>query len=273
MKISVNTKIASILKHNPASLDAIISLNRKFEKLRNPILRKLMAGRTSLAQAARIGDVSVKDFFDTLAPLGFESDENETEAAEEKGTGIKPDFIKNISPERIHELDVRPLLSKDEDPLQLIMKTIRALPQDHVLKLINSFEPTPLIALLEKKGYVSYSEWADATTIYSFFYLSKGEKKDDLSPAFTTSSEEDFDRILNNFGNSKVTINVRHLEMPQPMLTILEELQKLPAEKALFVYHKRIPVYLIDELKEKNFDFRIKQISTGEVEMLIWKGK
>jgi uncharacterized protein (DUF2249 family) len=273
MKISVNTKIASILKHNPASLDAIISLNRKFEKLRNPILRKLMAGRTSLAQAARIGDVSVKDFFDTLAPLGFEANEKETETSQEKRADIKPHFIQNIPPGHIHELDVRPLLSKDEDPLQLIMKTIRALPQDHVLKLINSFEPTPLIALLEKKGYVSYSEWVDGTTIHTFFHLSKGEKSDDLSSPVTTSSEEDFDRVLKNFGNNKVTINVRHLEMPQPMLTILEELQKLPVEKALFVYHKRIPVYLIDELKEKRFDFRIKQISTGEVEMLIWKEK
>ena len=43
MIINANTKIAAILKQHPDALEAIISLNPKFEKLRNPLLRKLMA--------------------------------------------------------------------------------------------------------------------------------------------------------------------------------------------------------------------------------------
>jgi len=59
--------------------------------------------------------------------------------------------------------------------------------------------------------------------------------------------------------------------MPGPMMTILESLNDLPAGYALFVNHKRIPVFLLPELKERNFDYRIKTISEGEVNLLIFK--
>ena len=55
------------------------------------------------------------------------------------------------------------------------------------------------------------------------------------------------------------------------MLTILEELDKLPADKALYVYHKRIPVFLLPELADRKFGYRIKEIDDGEVRLLIFK--
>jgi hypothetical protein len=67
-----------------------------------------------------------------------------------------------------------------------------------------------------------------------------------------------------------ITVDVRHLEMPQPMLTILAELDQLPADKALFVYHKRIPVFLLPELSDRKLDYRIQEISEGEVHLLIF---
>ena len=59
--------------------------------------------------------------------------------------------------------------------------------------------------------------------------------------------------------------------MPMPMMTILETLETLPEQKALYVHHKRIPVFLLTELKERNFEYRIKEIQEGEVYLLIFK--
>jgi hypothetical protein len=59
--------------------------------------------------------------------------------------------------------------------------------------------------------------------------------------------------------------------MPLPMHSILESLEKLPIEKALFVYHKRIPVFLLPELEEQGFSYRIKEINDAEVHLLIYK--
>jgi len=58
-----------------------------------------------------------------------------------------------------------------------------------------------------------------------------------------------------------------------PMMNILEALEVLPNDKALYVHHKRIPVFLLTELKERNFDYRIKEVQDGEVYLLIFKNK
>jgi hypothetical protein len=55
------------------------------------------------------------------------------------------------------------------------------------------------------------------------------------------------------------------------MLTILDSLKDLPDSNTLFVYHKCIPVYLMPELAERKFDYRIKEIKDGDVHLLIFK--
>ena len=42
MQIAANTKISVLIKENPAAIDAIATINKHFEKLRNPVLRKIL---------------------------------------------------------------------------------------------------------------------------------------------------------------------------------------------------------------------------------------
>ena len=53
------------------------------------------------------------------------------------------------------------------------------------------------------------------------------------------------------------------------MVTILDELQHLQSGKALYVRHKKIPVYLLPELKERKFNYVFKQMES-EVIILIY---
>jgi len=103
MIINANTKIAVILKHNAAALDAIISISPKFEKLRNPVLRKLMAGRTSVSMASKIGGCNANDFFAKLRPLGFEIDTAVIASVEERKQ--VPAFLTSLSSAQIIVLD------------------------------------------------------------------------------------------------------------------------------------------------------------------------
>lgn len=77
--------------------------------------------------------------------------------------------------------------------------------------------------------------------------------------------------LLEKYKNKMVNIDVRQLEMPGPMMAILEKLEKLDSDKALYVHHKRIPVFLLSELKDRKFEYRIKEISDSEVFLLIFK--
>jgi hypothetical protein len=54
------------------------------------------------------------------------------------------------------------------------------------------------------------------------------------------------------------------------MMTILEELDHLPAGHALFVHHKRIPMFLLPELEDRKFQYRSWEIGEGNVKMLIF---
>ncbi|MBS1548683.1 MAG: DUF2249 domain-containing protein [Bacteroidetes bacterium] len=271
MLINEQTKIAALLKHHPDALETIITISPDFKKLRNPILRKLMAGRTSIAMASKIGGCQPEDFFKALAPLGFEVDVDRTIEPEEN-TDRKPlpDILKNISKEKIVVFDVRDMLASGSDPLKLIQQKIKELQKDEILQIINTFEPVPLIKLLEKQGFQSFVDVVSDNQIDTYFYSSGKEINTAFSNSDTNEESSDWGILLNKYKNNTVEIDVRHLEMPMPMMTILENLETLPVGKALFVHHKRIPVFLLTELKERNFDYRIKEIQEGEVYLLIF---
>lgn len=266
MIINANTKIAAILKENPAALESIISINSKFEKLRNPILRKLMAGRTSIGMAAKISGCQINDFFEKLSLLGFTIDEKEPAKREQKPH--LPAFFNSLKPDQIIELDVRPIIEADEDPLSLIVKTVKQIKQGQALKIINTFEPTPLLSLLKKQNFESYVDHVSDDLVETYFFRT-GSKEVEIGDNANDASDWDF--FIEKYKDNLEIINVQQLEMPGPMMAILGALETLPLHKALFVYHKRIPVFLLPELKEKNFDFRIKEISDGEVHLLIFK--
>ncbi|HOZ80507.1 MAG TPA: DUF2249 domain-containing protein [Ferruginibacter sp.] len=269
MTINANTKIASLLKHNADALEAIVSISPKFTKLRNPILRKVIAARTSIAMASKLGGCSADDFFRKLQPLGFEIDTATVVMEKENENKPAPAFMKNITAAEIIELDVRPVIKSGKDPLDIIVKKVKCLETGAVLKIINSFEPTPLMHLLGKQGFEFYAETISEELVNTYFY-----KKGDLTilpENNKTDYSKGWEEILNRFKGNLVTIDVRTLEMPVPMHTILDALNTLPNDKALFVYHKRIPVFLLPELEEQQFNYRIKEISDAEVHLLIYK--
>jgi uncharacterized protein (DUF2249 family) len=270
MIINSETKIAAILKQNPAALDAIVSITPKFEKLRNPLLRKLMAGRTSIGMASKISGCNLTDFFNKLEPLGFEIDNKTVKIIDEEKPGL-PSFFNSLKPGQITEFDARPIIDKGEDPLKSIIKNVKNIHPGEALKIINSFEPTPLISLLKNQGFEAYVDKIEDQLIETYFYRTSSGPIEINEKEIIAEDAEDWDAILQKFKDKLQTVDVRQLEMPLPMHTILEALENLPADTALFVYHKRIPVFLLPELAERKFDYRIKEISDGEVHLLIFK--
>jgi len=72
MKINSETKISVLIKDNPNTIEAIVSVNPHFSKLRNPLLRGILASRSSIGDAARIGKCDIKVLFKSLVEIGFE---------------------------------------------------------------------------------------------------------------------------------------------------------------------------------------------------------
>lgn len=266
--INANTKIATLIKQHPDALESIVGISPKFTRLRNPILRKVIAGRTSIAMASKLGGCTVDDFFKTLQPLGFEIDKTVDIVFNADEKKPVPAFMKNINTDKIIELDVRPVIDSGKDPLNIIVQEVKALPTGAVLKIVNSFEPTPLIHLLGRQGFGSFTEVISEDLVNTYFYKNTDSVMPEKEVAVNAA---DWDDVLKRFENKLETVDVRTLEMPLPMHTILGSLENLPKDKALFVYHKRIPVFLLPELETLHFSYRIKEISDAEVHLLIYK--
>lgn len=269
MHINEKTKIAALLKHHPDALETIVGLSPDFEKLRNPILRKLMAGRASIAMAAKIGGCRPEDFFEKLKPLGFIGDSSVKEICHHRKP--LPPFLQAIESNRLVVLDVRPVLAGGKDPLNLILQTVKALKPGQVLKIINTFEPTPLMGVLKKQGFLSYADHLEEKLVETWFYKQEAVHEPKPETASEAVTSGDWEQIIKYYEGHLQTVDVRAMEMPLPMTTILEALEQLPEGQALYVYHKRIPVFLLEELKNRVFDYRIREQGEGEVHLLIFK--
>lgn len=252
-RINANTKISSVIKANKDSIGAIASLSRPLEKLRNPLLRKLLASRVTIAEAAKMGGCSISDFAKALQPLGFIFD---PEIVEQPVENKPPEWLLSSY---IQYLDVRPILAEGKDPFKEIMQHFADIPEGEALCIINTFIPYPLITLLEKRGVQSYSA-ALPNEEFRTWFLKQGpvnmiQKYPSSFPQLPT------EKI--------VQIDVRHMEMPGPMRAILEALEALPADHALYVLHKKKPVYLLDELIGKSYQVHINEVAEGDVRLLI----
>jgi len=275
MSINERTKLSELLKHHPDALEAIVSLSPDFKKLRNPVLRALMAGRTTIAMASKMGGIGPSDFFRALEALGFESEAPQGSLSQEPVPKNipRPEALKSLAAERLVSFDVRSILADGKDPLRPIQQRVKSLKAGEVLLIVNTFEPVPLIKVLEKQGFQSHVEVLAPDRVETYFYRLEGEG----APMGEVqvgeeegSTSGDWEPLLERFAGNLEEIDVRHLEMPMPMMTILEALETLPQGKALYVYHKRIPVFLLTELRERNFDYRIREVGDGEVYLLIF---
>lgn len=266
MKVNSKTKIGAIIAENEASIEAIASINSNFKKLKNPVLRKLLAGRVDVATAAKIGGVTTDAFLKVLSDIGFEVNKvNETAVVMSEAN-----HIAQQQKDKSIELDVRPILDGGVDPFKAIIAKLKEMQAGEVLKIINTFKPVPLIGVLGEKGYLIEVEQLEDNLFWTFILIPSSET-DIENINKNDANLNNFDSVHKMFEGKTRTIDVRHLEMPEPMVTILNELSSLPEDHCLFVHHKKVPQFLLPELKTRGFLHVEKTIDEGDVKMIILK--
>jgi len=270
LTINAQTKISELLAVNSdLVIKTLVSLNKKFSKLKNPVLRNLLMKRVSIADACKISKTDISDFMSSMTRIGFKVAGDCVADAE--STDASAPFQEPLD---YLELDVRPILAQDKDPLKEILSSVKALRKDQGLKLINTFEPSPLIHLLASKGFTHRVEHVDTNTVITYFNKSGVTATDvqTIPVREPATDDQQFDTLLASFVPEQISyLDVRELEMPKPMLAILEQTENLTMGHALFVHHKKIPVYLLPELEKQGLQYVFKTIGPGNVNMLIYK--
>ncbi|RLD51036.1 MAG: hypothetical protein DRI94_07125 [Bacteroidetes bacterium] len=265
MHINKDTKISEIIKKNSKSIEVIASVNRNFKKPENPFLRKLFASRVSIKDAARIGGSSVNDILKKLEEIGFkvEISENKNDLTEQNNTKL-------MKKDKIVKLDVRPILETGTDPYHAITDTLKTMNSDETLLIVNTFEPVPLLNKLKSQGYEYEVERSDDNKVYT--YLTKSEDiKESAKEEKSADVNMTFEQAEEKYKGKMHEIDVRDLEMPMPMVTILQEVEKIADDEVLYVHHKRLPQYLLPELETRDWHYVNKEVDEDNMKFIIYK--
>ncbi len=171
----------------------------------------------------------------------------------------------------IVELDVRPILKGGVDPFETIMGKLKVMNDNQTLLIINSFEPIPLLNIIKNKGYEYEVERPEEGVVYAYLKKSEPDKVTENKTFPITKKQQTFEEVEEMYAGKMKEIDVRDLEMPLPMVTILEELETLTDSVALYVHHKRLPQYLLPELNDRGYNYVHKDIEENNIKLIIYK--
>ncbi|MFD1293536.1 DUF2249 domain-containing protein [Lutibacter holmesii] len=163
--------------------------------------------------------------------------------------------------------DVRDLIAGGTDPFQEIMERIQVLKKNETLEIINSFEPIPLINVLKSEGFTC--EVIRKGDLVHAFFKKVSEVEIRTTEEVTCSAENTFDAVYKTYIGKMDYVDVRMLEMPEPMTTILEKLEHLSIGYCLLVDHSKVPQFLLPELKKRNFNIFYNKIDENHLQLLI----
>lgn len=167
-----NSRLSEALAAHPDVLEFIISLNpHDFNRLRNPLLRKVMPPRITLGRIARMVDMPTRELVEKIHDIaGIKEKYKEVapEIALPESSAEPPEWLWQADLERIKWVDV---LSIDEiggDPMPPINIAVNGAHQGEIICIKHKWEPQPLFDIWAARGFEfwSHQESADEWHIF-----------------------------------------------------------------------------------------------------------
>ncbi|HET8609570.1 MAG TPA: DUF2249 domain-containing protein [Burkholderiales bacterium] len=168
-------------------------------------------------------------------------------------------------------LDVRDMLRNGGEPLPQILAAVGKLKPEQPLRLLATFEPLPLYAVLGRKGYghsarhIGEGDWEVLFTpgAVSATPAAKLQSADANSAASTANGD---------WPSPKTHLDNRGLQPPEPLVRILDALEHLAPGEVLEAINERDPVFLYPELEARGAAIRTEKRDDGGMRLLIRHG-
>jgi uncharacterized protein (DUF2249 family) len=168
-------------------------------------------------------------------------------------------------------LDVRPLLAAGNSPCQAIDESITRVPKDGTLVLLVPFEPVPLYDKLRAHGFSHTSEQLPGNLWRVTFHHNQSATQTSAAPVCGCSGPDLARSALADPQNAHLKIDARRLEPPEPMVRILEALERLPEHGTLEAHTDRKPVHLLALLRSRDCSARSDTQPDGSCLTTIWR--
>ena len=262
--ITAELTVARLLDEHPESFSVLAEFHPHFKQLRHRLLRKVMAPRVTLGQAAKIAGVPIDDLLAALRRAAGEPDvpvatRTAATAAELPARIPKPPALAALAEAQILRLDVRDDIRRGIEPFARVMAAVKSLGAGQALVLRAPFEPIPLYDVLGKRGLSHWTDAQGAADWSVWFYRER---------ANAPSAVEAPPRPATSHGTGS-TLDVRGLEPPLPMVLVMEHAEALSAGEELVVLHERRPLFLYPQLEARGFDHETDEPEPGLVRIRI----
>jgi uncharacterized protein (DUF2249 family) len=253
------TTVGRLLKEHPQLVDFLAGYHPHFEKLRFGLLRKVMAPRVTLDQAARMAGISADDLLTAIRRQVGEVKPASPSAATRPDPGTASARPAVLAARRPVHVDVRDDIRRGVEPFARIMAAAKALGDREALVLRAPFEPFPLYDVLARRGLAHWTERQALDDWSIWFYREPAAEA-------TASAASEPDPV-----GGTLAIDVRGLEPPLPMVRVLEHLDTLAEDAQLEVIHDRRPTFLYPLLEERGFMHETDEPEPGVVRIRISK--
>ncbi len=276
--ISGDLTVARLLDEHPELIEVLADYHPHFKQPKNQLLRRVMAPRVTVAEAARMAGVPADELLAVLrqavgepplSPAGSGSGaasegRRGPEApspfpGEGQGEGGMPRALESVPEARRVHLDVRQDIRRGQEPFGRIMAAVKALAGDQVLVLRVPFEPIPLYDVLGKRGFAHWTERHAADDWSAWFYRDTAPRVPPTAAPATPARR-------------RTVLDVRGLEPPQPMVRVLQEIDRLGPGAELEVHHDRRPMFLYPQLDERGFIHETDEPEPGLIRLIIRRG-
>lgn len=169
-EITLETKIADLLNMHPDMKNILISINPKFKKLNNPVLRRTIGKVAGVKQAAIVGGMDPLDLLNQLRGAVGQASlcEQCMDPSEEclmPSVAPMPQWARR-EPARV--LNANTILDKEKNPLAVTRKALRELRKTDILLIEADFRPEPLVDEFEKDGYEVYVQELSSDNFHTF---------------------------------------------------------------------------------------------------------
>jgi len=265
--ISSDMTVARLLDEHPELIEVLAGYHAHFKQLRNRLLRRVVAPRVTVAQAARMAGLPPDELLSVLRRAAGEPEGPRPALFPDApsplpgaggGEGGRPRELADLPEARRVHLDLREDIRRGQEPFGRIMAAVKGLGPDQALVLRAPFEPIPLYDVLGKRGLDHWTERHAGDDWSVWFYRAR------VSPPEPSAEAEPI--------RGRCVLDVRGLEPPQPMVRVLEEIDRLAAGGELEVHHDRRPLFLYPQLDDRGFVHETDEPGPGLVRIRIRRG-
>ncbi len=184
----------------------------------------------------------------------------------------------------LQTLDVRPILKTGGEPFQEIMKAVSQLGTGEGLRLLATFKPVPLFAVMQKKGYthgereLGGGDWevvftpepaAALGTAAAAAPASNAAASPRANEPVATGAAQPGHADATGWPTPRHSLDNRDMLPPEPLVITLEAAEGMADGEVLEAFYDREPMLLYPELKSRGHAARCEKLGPNDYRVLI----